>query len=288
MTLSSFDGTTAMTADAMPVVSYLEPHHRWLKRRMVRTVEVLTGQPRIQDLYYRYRHLVGIEGSFWDVALRYLDIQLEFGPTQLAAIPATGAVVVVANHPFGIVDGIAICQIVGQVRSDFKILTHAALYRAPEARDHLLPVDFSETKQALATNISTRAEARRHIADGGVIVVFPAGGVSTVERPLARHATDAEWKPFVADLVMRAEAPVVPIFFKGQNSRLFQLASHIHESLRLSLFLNEVANKIGSTLQVRIGEMLPFELLAAQGDKRAMTQFLREQTYGLSHGPGPA
>lgn len=271
----------------MPVVSYLEPHHRWLKRRLVRGVEILTGQPRIQDLYYRYRHLVGIEGSFWDVALRYLDIRLDFEQDRLDAIPSQGSVVVVANHPFGIVDGIAICQIVGRVRSDFKILTHAALYRAPEARDHLLPVDFSGSKQAQAINIETRASARRHIEQGGVIVVFPAGGVSTVAKPLDRYAIDAEWKPFVADLVMRAEAPVVPIYFAGQNSRLFQLASHVHETLRLSLFLNEVANKIGSTLNVQIGEMLTFDELAAQGDKRSMTQFLRERTYALARASTP-
>ncbi|MEM1400416.1 MAG: lysophospholipid acyltransferase family protein [Pseudomonadota bacterium] len=264
------------------MVSYLEPHHRWLKRLVVRGIEIATGQPRIQGLYHRYRHLVGIEGTFWDVALRYLDIDLDFEQDKLSAIPRDGSVVVVANHPFGIVDGIAICQIVGRVRDDFKILTNAALYRAPEAREHLLPVDFSGSKAATATNVQTRALARKHIENGGVIVVFPAGGVSTVEKPLSKHAIDAEWQPFVADLVMRAAAPVVPIYFAGQNSRLFQLASHIHETLRLSLFLNEVANKIGSTLYVQIGELLPFDLLAAQGDKRSMTQFLRERTYALA------
>ena len=276
------DGHHPINAHGMPVVSYLEPHHRWLKRLMVRTVEILTGQPRIQNLYYTYRHLVGVEGSFWDVALRYLDIRLDFSSTRLGGIPPEGPVVIVANHPFGIVDGIAICQIVGRVRGDFRILTNAALYRAPEARAHLLPVDFSDTKKALVTNVETRARARRHIDAGGAIVVFPAGGVSTAEKPFGREAVDAEWKTFAADLALRAKAPVVPVYFDGQNSRLFQIASHIHETLRLSLFLNEVANKIGSTLKVEIGDVLPYDLLVAQGDKRSVTQFLRDRTYALA------
>lgn len=114
------------------------------------------------------------------------------------------------------------------------------------------------------------------------MVVFPAGGVSTVPRPFDPLAVDDEWKPFTAKLITHSRASVTPIFFDGQNSRLFQIASHLSLELRLALVFREVKRRMGETLRVEIGETLSPETLEAAGKRKGLMEFLREQTYGLA------
>jgi putative hemolysin len=166
------------------------------------------------------------------------------------------------------------------VRDDFLVLTNSVLYQADEIRDHLLPIDFAETKEALDTNLKSRAAAKTHLLRGGVLVVFPAGGASTAPKPWSKRAVDAEWKNFAARLIASAKAPVAPVYFAGQNSRLFQIASHISMTLRLSLFFKEVYDKIGSELRVRIGEVIPYSDLQ-QLDRTKLMEHLRKKTYAL-------
>jgi putative hemolysin len=111
-------------------------------------------------------------------------------------------------------------------------------------------------------------------------VVFPAGGASTAPKPWSKRAVDAEWKNFAARLIISAKAPVVPVYFAGQNSRLFQIASHISMTLRLSLFFKEVYDKIGSELHVRIGDVIPYSELDGM-DRTKLMEHLRRKTYAL-------
>ena len=159
--------------------------------------------------------------------------------------------VVVANHPYGVLDGIVISWLVSKVRSDFVVLTNAVLMRAPEVQGFILPIDFSETEEAQRTNLASRAAARAQLEKGGVVVVFPAGAVSTAPDKLGRKpAVDGRWQPFVSQLIQRSKAAVVPIWFGGQNSRLFQIASHVSPTLRISLIFHEVRSRIGTSLPV--------------------------------------
>ena len=154
---------------------------------------------------------------------------------RLAKIPETGPVVIVANHPYGVLDGIVISWLVEKVRRDFLVLTNAVLMRAPEVRDFVLPIDFAGTAQATETNVKSRAAARAHLEHGGVVIVFPAGAVSTApdtfgkqpgdRQPLAavrRRAHPARQGDGRADLVWRPEQPAVP---DRQPRQLF--AAHV-------------------------------------------------------------
>ena len=166
--------------------------------------------------------------------------------------PRSGPVVFVANHPYGVLDGIVMAWLVSKVRPDFLILTHIVLTRAPEAAGFILPVDFSGAEGAEKTNLASRAAARAHLAKGGAVVVFPAGGISTAPDKLGRKpAVDGRWQPFVSQLIHRSKATVVPIWFGGQNSRLFQIASHVSQTIRLSLIFHEV--KLGLARCCRLG-----------------------------------
>ena len=226
--------------------------------------------------------------SFWQAAVRSLALDVRYDHDVLAAMPKAGPVVVVANHPYGVLDGIVISWLVSKARSDFVVLTNAVLMRAPEVHGFILPIDFSETEEAQRTNLTTRAAARAQLERGGAVVVFPAGAVSTAPDKLGRKpAVDGRWQPFVSQLIQRSRATVVPIWFGGQNSRLFQIASHLSATLRISLIFHEVQSRIGTSLPVAIGAPVPFAAIAGIKDRQALADDLRNRVYAMA-GLAPA
>lgn len=264
--------------------SYAGPDDPWLKRFVIRAIERMTGQPYLKSLYDDFR-LNPVPGeSFWDSAVRRLQLNIIVNEDGLAKLPGSGPLVVVANHPYGVLDGVVISHLVARRRADFRVLTNEVLTRAEEIKPFLLPIDFAETEEALATNLKSRAAAKKHLMEGGCLIVFPAGGVSTTPKPWARQAVDAEWKKFTGRLIQQCKADVVPIFFAGQNSRLFQLASHVSMTLRLSLIFKEVYDRIGTDVTVRIGAVIPFAELAGVSDRKLFMDQLRMMTYALGNG----
>jgi putative hemolysin len=261
--------------------TYAGPDDPWLKRLVIRVVERATGQPYLKRLYESYLATRGSDTRLWDEAIRRLNLIVDCNEGALARWPRRGPLVIVANHPFGVLDGLVICHLTAKVREDFLVLTHELLTRSEELKPYLLPVDFSETDDALHTNLKSRAAAKHHLMNGGCLIVFPAGGVSTTPTIWQKRATDAEWKNLTARLIVQSKGCVAPVYFAGQNSRLFQIASHISLTLRLSLLFKEVRDRIGTTVRVRIGDVVPYERLAALGDRGAIMEALRQTTYAL-------
>jgi len=265
-----------------PNFSYSDDTQPLLKRKTIQLIEKATGQPRLHKLYLDNQRSPVPGESFWQAAIRKLELLPRFDPATLANIPKTGPVVIIANHPYGVLDGLVMCWLIEQVRKDFFVLTHSLLLRAPEARTNLLPVDFTGTEEAFRTNLATREAARTHLAQGGCVVVFPAGAVSTAPDKLGRKpAIDWPWQPFTAQLIQRSKATVVPIFFGGQNSRLFQIASHVSPTLRLSLIFKEVHDRIGTALPLVIGRPITPDTIEKHSDRKALLHFLRDETYAL-------
>ncbi len=263
--------------------SYAAPSDPPVKRQLIRFVEKATGQPALKRLYLDNHRSPRPAESFWAAAIRCLALNVVYDAAALAQLPSTGPVVVVANHPYGVLDGIVISWLVQKVRPDFVVLTNAVLMRAEEIRDFILPIDFSDTPEAREINIKSRAAARAHLDNGGAVVVFPAGAVSTAPDRLGlRPAVDSRWQPFVAQLIQRSKATIVPFWFGGQNSRLFQIASHISQTLRLSLIFREVKTRIGATLPVVIGAPISFEEIADIKDRQLLADALRSRTYALA------
>jgi len=149
----------------------------------------------------------------------------------------------------------------------------------------ILPISFDETKEASLLNIETRAEALRYLGEGGAIGIFPGGTVSTSARPFD-PPMDPSWRTFTAKMVSKSNATVVPVFFEGHNSRLFQLASHIHSNLRLGMLIREFKTRVGTRVRVVIGQPIPAADIARhKSDPKAMMDFLRKATYELSPKP---
>ncbi len=266
-----------------PSFSYASDELPPVGQRIIRAIEKMTGQPRIKDLYESYTKLGRPPQKFWNDAVRVLRLRLALNKAPTDALPATGPHIVIANHPFGVIDGIVLCWLVSQVRPDYRIMTHRILHQAPEVRDYVLPVDFTGTKAALLNNVESRRKAREILAAGGVLIVFPSGGVA-FSRGFFGPAVDLEWKSLAATLALATGADVLPVYFRGQNSRLFQMAANVHLTLKYSLLFHEVRNKIGSRITATIGDVIPNEKLRAIGDCRAITEFLKEATHGMGSG----
>jgi putative hemolysin len=263
--------------------SYAAPSDPPVKRQLIRIVERATGQPALKRLYLDNQRHPRPSESFWAAAVRSLALNVAYDSAALAQLPSAGSLVVVANHPYGVLDGIVISWLVEKTRPDFVVLTNAVLMRASEVRDFVLPIDFTDTPEAREINLKSRAAARAHLDKGGAVIVFPAGAVSTAPDRLGRRpAVDSRWQPFVAQLIQRSQATVAPIWFGGQNSRLFQIASHLSQTLRLSLIFYEVKTRIGATLPVAIGAPIPFAEIAQIKDRQALADALRARTYALA------
>ena len=262
-------------------LSYSNPGDPLLKKAVIAAIELTTGRRKLERLYNAVRNLQLLPSELWGAALQKLDIRMDFDAAQLAKIPKEGPVVFIANHPFGVADGLILGHLVSSVRERFAILVNEVICKEEQLDDFLLPIDFRETKEAMQTNLRSRQETMARLQRGEALAIFPAGGVATSPKVFGA-AQDLEWKRFTAKVIQQTQATVVPIYVHGQNSRLFQMASHISMPLRLSLLLNEIRNKMGKTIRITIGDPITYETLSAATDRQNMLAYLRKMTFALS------
>ncbi|NNE81254.1 MAG: acyltransferase [Silicimonas sp.] len=257
-------------------------------RAVIRTVENATGRLRLIRRAAGYQDDVTSGADFWDVMVRRYGLSLDVVGGCLSNLPASGPLVVVANHPYGILDGLMLGHILSRARQgEFRMLANRVFEKARDLNSVVLPISFEESKAALATNLDTRRTALRYLSDGGAIGVFPGGTVSTSARPFSRPM-DPVWRAFTAKLILKTQATVVPVFFEGANSRLFQIASHMHTTLRMALLIKEFKRRTDEPVRVVIGSSIDCsELAAFATDQKAMMDFLRARTYALSQRPLP-
>jgi len=254
-------------------------------RLLIRMLENATGRLSLIRRAEGYERELESGRSFWQVMAERYGLSLEVAGGALADIPANGPLILIANHPYGILDGLMMGHVLDQVRGDFRILANAVFRRAEALDRVILPISFDETKAAVRQNLDTRAECLRYLAQGGAVGVFPGGTVSTAARPFSRPM-DPGWRQFTARMISKSEATVVPIYFTGHNSRLFQLASHVHANLRLGLLIKEFRARIDEPVRIVVGKpMAAAELAPLRPDPRALMDHLRRATYALSPDP---
>ncbi len=254
-------------------------------RAMIRLMENATGRLGLIKRAEGYEHEVARGRDFWEVMVERYGLGLDVIAGDLNNIPTEGPLIVIANHPYGILDGLMLGHILSVVRGDFRILAHKIFRKAEDLDRVILPVSFDETKEAVRLNLETRKVALQYLADGGAIGIFPGGTVSTAAKPMGKPM-DPGWRAFTARMVAKSNATVVPVYFDGHTSRLFQLASHLHSTLRMGLLIKEFKKRVDTPVRVAIGQPIPqHELQSRAKDSRAMMDFLRKATYELSPTP---
>ena len=219
--------------------------------------------------------------DFTTRALRELDVAVALDDEELQHIPAAGPLIVVANHPFGALDGLLLLATVSRVRRDIKLLGNELLRHIAPLRDRLLLVGlFGRRSNAVRRNGVALRAAMRWLEDGGCLGVFPAGEVAYQQHH--GRIVDSRWQDTAAELALRTGASVVPVFFNGQNSRLFRMAGRMHPLLRTALLPHELWAKRHSTVHIRIGASIAPTTLADEPTAAARTEVLRRGVDALS------
>jgi putative hemolysin len=266
-------------------ITYAHAARTRLARAFIRAIENATGRPGLIRRAAGYADEVGQGRDFWRVMVDRFGLRLDILSGSLDLMPRQGPLVVVANHPYGILDGLVMGHILSGTRSgEFRILAHQVFGRAEALRRVILPIDFAGSRAAVETNLATRAAAIRYLRAGGAVGVFPGGTVSTASHPFGRPM-DPAWRAFTARMIRKSGATVVPIWFDGANSRLFQVASHLHMTLRMALLMREFRRRVDRPVRLAIGAPIGPAELAHLSDGKEMMDFLRRRTYGLSPEP---
>jgi putative hemolysin len=258
----------------------------WLAKICSPLIERFLAFPALNRLY-RQAVSGGPDQPFYAGAMGVLGVAADVTAEEVLHVPAKGPLVVVANHPFGGLDGLVLAAMLQRVRPDVKVLANRLLRVIPELRDSMLFVDPFGGPDAAARNVAAMRGALKWVREGGALVVFPAGEVSSLNRRTGEVA-DIPWSPVAARLIRATWATVLPVFFHGQNSWLFQAAGLIHPRLRTALLPRELLRQRGRRIAVTIGRPIPPQKLAAIESDDELATYLRVRTYVMASRARPA
>lgn len=234
---------------------------------------------RVRNLYRRVQR--SPEGFRLESLLSEMRIDFRVDSTDQSRIPVSGAVVVVANHPYGVLDGALLTVLLTRVRPDVKILTNFLLSDVPELRRHCIFVDPFESDRSTEANRKALREALAWLQQGGLLAIFPSGEVSQWQMPAAQVA-DPEWNDTAIRLIRRTGATALPVYFCGHNGVGFQLLGMIHPKLRTAFLLQEFLKQEGKRVEVRVGSPVQAGSLSALPGDREAIEYLRWRTYLLA------
>jgi putative hemolysin len=243
-------------------------------------IEKVFSLDTVNEVYRGIRQRIP-EQAFFDASLAEMDVEYTVSEEDLKRIPVEGPLVVVANHPFGGLEGLILGSLLTSIRSDVKLMGNYLLQSIPEIRPNLISVDPFGGKDSRRANIGPLKDSIRLLRSGGVLVTFPSGEVSSLKLN-KRGVTDPDWTTHTASLVKRTSANVLPIFFEGRNSNLFQLMGLVHPRLRTVLLAHEMFKRRGSSIPVQVGNPISYRKLQKM-EEQEMTDYLRVNTYILKN-----
>ena len=269
-------------------LTYSDTFNSPVKRAVIQAMEWCTGKIKTLRMVRDFEKRGRLQGQeFWDGAMQAMGIDIQTPQDQLDLIPKDGPVIVVANHPHGLVDGMILAQMLGRVRPDYRILTRAFLAEIDEgAGSVMIPVPFPHDADAQEKMLEMRRASMAHLNDGGMIALFPSGVVASSNTMFGPMIED-DWNVFTAKLIRKSGARVVPFYFPGANSRWYQMANQISPVLRQGLLIHEIARACGKPQKPVIGA--PFDVAdlneRLQNPRKAMA-WMRAQTLALGQQTG--
>ncbi len=234
---------------------------------------------KVRGLYRRVQQ--SPEGFRLENLLSEMRVRLQIGESDQARIPATGPVVVVANHPYGMLDGAILTALLTRARPDVKVFTNFLLADVPELQKHCIFVDPFQTDRSAESNRRALREALAWLQQGGMLAMFPSGEVSHWRMPAAQ-IVDPAWNHTAVRLLRRTGATALPVYFCGHNGVGFQLMGMLHPKLRTAFLLQGFLQQEGKTVEVRVGSAITADAVEAIRDDREATEYLRWRTYLLA------
>ena len=263
-------------------LSYANTFTNPVQRNTIKTLELLTGKLRLLRKVRQFEKMgIPVGQPFWKQALDLLGINLLTKQSEISKIPKKGSLVITANHPHGLVDGMVLAELIGKVRTDYKILTRSLLTGVKQIDQFMIPVPFDHEENALKKSLEMRKSAMDHLENGGVVVIFPSGKVASSETMFG-HVVEGDWNPFTAKLIQKSGANVVPIFFPGSNSRIYQIANQISATLRQGLLIYEVVHAMNKPQKPLVGSLIKQDEISVwKSDPRGFMRWLRERTLSL-------
>ncbi|MCI2395850.1 lysophospholipid acyltransferase family protein [Aliiroseovarius sediminis] len=250
---------------------------------VIRVVEWLTGKISILRMVRKLERRGAPKGqAFWGACLDVMGIRVDTPKAQLNNIPPDGPVIVVANHPHGLVDGMVLAELIGRRRQDYRILSRSVLDGLDQvASSYMIPVPFPHDPDAQTKMVQMRAQTMTHLKAGGLVTLFPSGVVASSDS-LTGPAIEREWNVFTAQLIRRSGAKVVPIFFPGANSRWYQMANRLSATMRQALLLHEIVRSCNRPQKPIVGEALSDEQMEKlHTNPRGFMTWLRAHTLAL-------
>ena len=263
-------------------LSYANTFTNPIQRNIIKSLEFLTGKLYLLRKVRQFEKMgIPVGQPFWKQALDLLGINLLTKQSEISKIPKEGSLVITANHPHGLVDGMVLAELIGKVRTDYKILTRSLLTGVKQIDQFMIPVPFDHEENALKKSLEMRKKAMDHLEKGGVIVVFPSGKVAS-SKTMFGNVVEGEWNPFTAKLIQKSGANVLPIFFPGANSRIYQIANQISATLRQGLLIYEVVHAMNKPQKPLVGDLIKQnELSSWKDDPRGFMRWLRDKTLEL-------
>ncbi len=279
---SSENGQDPDTPYDRKKLSYANTFTNPVQRNTIKTLELLTGKLRLLRKVRQFEKMgIPVGQPFWKQALDLLGINLLTKQSEISKIPKKGSLVITANHPHGLVDGMVLAELIGKVRTDYKILTRSLLTGVKQIDQFMIPVPFDHEENALKKSLEMRKSAMDHLENGGVVVIFPSGKVASSETMFG-DVVEGDWNPFTAKLIQKSGANVVPIFFPGSNSRIYQIANQISATLRQGLLIYEVVHAMNKPQKPLVGSLIKQDEISVwKSDPRGFMRWLRERTLSL-------
>ena len=279
---SSENGQDPDTPYDRKKLSYANTFTNPVQRNTIKTLELLTGKLRLLRKVRQFEKMgIPVGQPFWKQALDLLGINLLTKQSEITKIPKKGSLVITANHPHGLVDGMVLAELIGKVRTDYKILTRSLLTGVKQIDQFMIPVPFDHEENALKKNLEMRKSAMDHLENGGVVVIFPSGKVASSETMFG-DVVEGDWNPFTAKLIQKSGANVVPIFFPGSNSRIYQIANQISATLRQGLLIYEVVHAMNKPQKPLVGSLIKQDEISVwKSDPRGFMRWLRERTLSM-------
>ena len=263
-------------------LSYANTFTNPFQRNTIKTLELLTGKLRLLRKVRQFEKMgIPFGQRFWRQALDLLGIKLLTSESEISRIPKKGPLVIVANHPHGLVDGMVLAELIGTVRTDYKILTRSLLTGVKQIDQFMIPVPFDHEENALQKSLQMRRLAMKHLENDGVLVLFPSGKVASSDT-IFGSVVEGEWSPFTAKLIQKSNADVLPIFFPGSNSRMYQIANQISATLRQGLLIYEVVHAMNKPQKPVVGNLIKQDEISSwRKDPRGFMRWLRDTTIAL-------